>query len=629
MDGGSEGRLAAAKRLPAPRSLKTTNVAWSGVTLKWAAPRGAKPKHYLVLRDGKRLGKTTRTSFTDATVKPGRTYRYAIRALDARGRAGAMSSSVRVKVPRRPSGAPAPSTNPSPPLATVTPTPLGATPIPAPAATPTPAATATPTPPPPPVVLTEAMVDRLFWRAGFGPTQAQRDTWTGRTPAELVDWFLDTPSALDESKPKPLTSGGLEIDPLASDIELELDWIDRMQRAINPLPDRLAFFWHRHWAISRDDGIDYPWVLNYRNRLLRFADFGTTPALTFRDLAFEMTTADSAMSLYLNMNQNVRGKPNENYAREFMELFCLGPKGPDGTDNYTQDDVAGLAKAFTGWTLNGNSASPDYGRIAFNGGRYELNAKTFLGLTIPQVTQAQANVAGFGVSVINQSIAQVLKHANHAQFLIRKLWAEFIAGPIPQATLDSLVAAYTGSNYQLRPVIRGILLDPLIFESIDEPNLVKPPIVQLVGVVRQLDAPLKHNFMQGAMVNMQQRIYRPPNVAGWEGGMSWLNTNTVQGRFDLVIRAQYLKYSNYYFGATDPVTNPVGRNYPADVAGETKEAVFDRAYAAANRPWISAATKAAIVNFAGTLPVTNAQQRRQRFYAVQALILGGPDGQVM
>jgi uncharacterized protein (DUF1800 family) len=332
--------------------------------------------------------------------------------------------------------------------------------------------------------------------------------------------------------------------------------------------------------------------------------------------------------MYLNMNQNVRGKPNENYAREFMELFCLGPKGPDGTDNYVQDDVAGLAKAFTGWSLNGTSTSPDYGKITFVPGRYELNAKTFLGLTIPTVTQTQANAAGFGAGVINQAIDQVLKHANHAQFLIRKLWAEFIASPIPQATLDSLVSAYRSSNYQLRPVIRGILMSPLIFESIDEPNLVKPPIVQLAGVIRLLDAPLKHNSMQTAMINMQQRIYRPPNVAGWEGGMSWLNTNTVQGRFDLVVKAQFLRYSNYYGGATS-TSNPVDKNYPLDVSPETKEALFDRAYKDAGRPWISAATKAAIVNFAGTLPVTHATQRRQRYYTVQALILGGPDGQVM
>src|SRR4051812_24712662 len=130
MDGGSgEGRIsAAAKRLSAPRSLKATNVAWGGVTLKWAAPRGAKPKHYLVLRDGKSLGKTTRNSYTDSKVTPGTTYRYTVRALDERKRAGAQSPSIRVKVPKAEKlgpPAPAPTTNMVPPIATVTPTPLG------------------------------------------------------------------------------------------------------------------------------------------------------------------------------------------------------------------------------------------------------------------------------------------------------------------------------------------------------------------------------------------------------------------------------------------------------------------------------------------------------------------------
>ena len=78
----------------------------------------------------------------------------------------------------------------------------------------------------------------------------------------------------------------------------------------------------------------------------------------------------------------------------------------------------------------------------------------------------------------------MLAHANHAQFLIRKLWAEFIASPIPQATLDSLIAAYRASGYQLKPLIRAILAHPLIFESIDEPNLIKPPMVYIVGALR-------------------------------------------------------------------------------------------------------------------------------------------------
>src|SRR5215218_2719307 len=140
MDGGSGmGRIsAAAKRLSAPRSLRATNVASGGVTLKWTAPRGAKPKHYLVLRDGKSLGKTARTSYTDSKVAPGTTYRYTVRALDERNRSGALSSSVRVKVPKREVlGPPAPTTNASPPIATVTPTPLGSPPDPEPVPTPT------------------------------------------------------------------------------------------------------------------------------------------------------------------------------------------------------------------------------------------------------------------------------------------------------------------------------------------------------------------------------------------------------------------------------------------------------------------------------------------------------------
>src|SRR3954447_8648463 len=361
--GGSEkARAAAVKRLPAPRSLKATKALADGVTLRWAAPKGAKPAQYVVLRDGKAIAKTKRTTFTDRKVKAGATYRYSVRALDSHNRMGALSSSVRVKVPKLTPVGPAPTNNVAPPLAPVAPPDPG----PAPA----------PEPPPP---LTAAMVERLFWRAGFGSTPALRAAWAGHTPAELVDWFLDTPRELAPTATPPLTGDTppVPIDPAASDTELELEWIDAMQRAINPLPDRLAFFWHRHWAISREEGdIPLPWAVGYRDLLLRYADFARHPDATFRGLAYDMTTRDAAMSLYLNLYQNVRGKPNENYAREFMELFCLGPTGPDGTPNYSQDDVAGLAKAFTGWQLQTTQTNPAYGTITFTPARFELTAKT-------------------------------------------------------------------------------------------------------------------------------------------------------------------------------------------------------------------------------------------------------------
>ena len=104
----------------------------------------------------------------------------------------------------------------------------------------------------------------------------------------------------------------------------------------------------------------------------------------------------------------------------------------------------------------------------------------------------------------------------------------------------------------------------------------------LVGVLRSLGAPMKGNYMTGALTNMQQRPYRPPNVAGWEGGMSWLNTNTVQGRFDAVVRAQFLTYSNSANSYPRPALVEVdGR------CGETADALVERAHASVGRPWLS------------------------------------------
>ena len=502
--------------------------------------------------------------------------------------------------------------------------------------------------------MTGAMVDRLFWRAGFGPSASHRTTWTGRQVGELVDWLVSTPAeappaptfadyaAYYAAHPRtPKDSVGDPIDPMASDRELELEWIDRMQRADNPLPDRLAFFWHRHWAISQDDGIPIVWVLKYRNQLLKYADFGRNPDVTFREFCIDMTTNNTAMSMYLNINQNVKGKPNENYAREFMELFCLGPKAPDGTDNYSQTDVAELSKAFTGWTYNGTASSPDYGKITFGPTRFEMPAKTLFTANpyspqriIPAATgstNTTTNPANmqWGPTCVGLATDYVLAHGNHAQFLIRKLWAEFIASPIPQGTLDNLVAAYRSSGFKLKPLIRSILANPLIFESIDEPNLIKPPMIYIVGALRQMDAPLKDAQIEQAMNATQQKVYYPPNVSGWEGGLSWLNTNTVQGRFDLIGKLQYLKYSSYYPGGTNTAINYPDALLPAHQTTPNAQAWYDKAVETLNYPWISAATKALVLAYAGTALTSAANARRTRLYVLQALILGGPDGQVM
>jgi uncharacterized protein (DUF1800 family) len=287
--------------------------------------------------------------------------------------------------------------------------------------------------------------------------------------------------------------------------------------------------------------------------------------------------------------------------------------------------VHSLARAFTGWRLDTNPANPTYGQVSFPSpnGNFDPTAKslypgTAWAVGVPDTTgqSTDAQVAG-----VRTAVNAVLGHPNHAQFLIRKLWAEFIASPIPPDTLADLVARYTaGGALALRPVLRGILTHPLIFESIDEPNLVKPPVVYLVGLLRLASAPMKGSQMRVAATNMQQVPYKPPNVAGWEGGLAWLNTNTVQGRFDAAVRVLYLRYSTYYSVSRLPLDDP---------GAQAADAVVDAAHASVNRPWISPGTRDYLLGWAAAAPTATLPQRRQRFYTLQALILGGPDGQVM
>src|SRR4051812_27955322 len=576
----------AGKATTQPKHLHAAALTSASVLLVWR--RVLHTDHYVVYRDGKRLGSTRATRFNDKKVKPGQRHRYRVRARGRHGWLGRASKVLVVTVPKRKQVVGG-GTTPAPGGGGTTPT----------GGDPGPGST-------PDTVLTRAMVDRMFWRAGFGPSAADRATWTSKTVGELVDHFLDTPQQLAPTSTPPKTQGGGAIDPLASDDELVMEWLDTMQRAQTPFIERLTFFWHRHWAVNRQEGIPAQWMLNYRNVLRSYADLAANPDSTFRALAMDMTTNDGAMSFFLTMWANQKGAVNENYAREFMELFCLGVTDANGNANYSQTDVSELARAFTGWRLDQNPGSPSFGHVSFGGASYfDSGTKTIFGQT-----------ANFDAAA---AVDLVLAQPSHAPFLVRKLWAEFISQPIPEATLDSLVATYTSSGFKLKPLLRGILSDALLLASIDEPDMLKPPVVLTVGILRAYDVPMRWFWIPDVMRDMQQRPFDPPNVAGWEGGLSWLNTNTAQARFELVLRALYLKHRGYS-GVTTPV---------ADVPGETATAAYDRAYAAVGAPWLAASTATQIAGLAAGMPAGTAAQRAQRQYALRAYFLAGPDYQVM
>ena len=439
-------------------------------------------------------------------------------------------------------------------------------------------------------VMTLEMVDRLFWRAGFGPSQADRTTWTGKTVGEAVDSLLDTPQGAPIGPQATLNSQ--PIDRLAGTTEIVLDWVGRMVSARNPLIERLTFFWHRHWACSLDS-VDLLFMARQNDLFRRYADLGANSTADFRNLAYEVSE-DPAMLRYLSGESNRRGQPNENYARELMELFCLGVTDTAGNPSYTEADVRELARALSGWTIN--TTDPNNPRGVFNASRFDNLSKSFLGST-----------GNFGS---RQAVDIVLARPQHASHIARKLWSEFIVGPPDAATLADLIATYTANGLQIKPLLRKILTHPQLFDSLSEPTLIKPTIVYLAGGFRQVGLNVNNTGPYSRLAEMGQVPFFPPNVSGWEYGFAFLTTNAVLNRWG--------------FGS-----DLASRLNPADVAVETPQAAFDRAFATSGRPWLSAATRAAMLDYATRAPAGNSTARQARQRVLLAMALAGPDTHVM
>lgn len=443
--------------------------------------------------------------------------------------------------------------------------------------------------------MTTGMVDRLFWRAGFGPTAADRARWTGKRVASAVDWMLKTDPTLIGPPPN---NNGVPLAPTASDTDLVLEWLDRMVRADNPLPERLTLFWHGHFANNRND-VTAQMIFNQIGLLRSSSNFAINPNADVRTL-MQQITIDPAMLRFLTGEANVKGRPNENYAREVMELYCLGITAPDGSPNYSEDDVKELARALSGWRIN--TANPAAPFAFFTPARWDAGVKTFLGHS--------------GAFNTEQAIDIVLSHPNHPQYLMRKLWTEFVGAPPEPAMLADLVGTYVRRGRRLRPVVRKILTSRALFTSIGEPTVIKPPIVYTAGAMRSLGTFVTNGTPRTRMQSMQQEPYFPPDVSGWEGGAAWLDTNTAVARFRTITDVTGSTVTGQAIDATD-------------VANETPQQAYDRAFEAVNRPWLASDTRTRLLDYATRAPAGSISQRRTRQRVLRSLMLGGPDGQVM
>jgi hypothetical protein len=443
----------------------------------------------------------------------------------------------------------------------------------------------------PPITLQQA--HRLLWRAGFGPTAGQAEALVGQ-PLEQVVLGLTRPSgAATLSGPEPVDDEGNPLDPNNAWGQDHCWWLDRMVRSDQQLVERMTFIFH-DWFANSNEKVDSQRMMLEQNELFRTMALGS-----FHDL-FLAVTSNPAMLVFLDGISNEKNDPNENYAREMMELFSLGAD----RGAYTEDDVREMARALTGWTAEWSSEGLH--EFEFDTARHDKHEKTVFGKV--------------GNWNWEDAVRLCVEHPLHASFFVTKLWGYFIPTQPSAATLASLQGLYVGSNYSIRAVVEAILQHPDFYEG---PNLLTPPVVYNAGLLRSIGRPIDTTSWTWLSANAGQQLFYPPNVSGWDFAR-WLDTSTAKARWEM---ASYVTEKTY--------PNPwpkEGEPQYSETEDPTTALASALAYWA--NPLLSGETEQCIAAFAQSClkePLADWEQspyRAMRQNALRMLIATSPDMQV-
>ncbi|RMF66325.1 MAG: DUF1800 domain-containing protein [Calditrichaeota bacterium] len=283
--------------------------------------------------------------------------------------------------------------------------------------------------------------------------------------------------------------------------EFQISWIQHMIAAPDPasmLREKMTLFWHGHFATSVRK-VKFPPLLFQQLSFLHENALGS-----FRDLLHGIAR-DPAMLRYLDGNQNRKGRPNENFARELMELFSLGP------GNYSESDIKEAARAFTGWT-----SDPLHFRVRRR--QHDYGRKTFLGHS--------GNLDGDDVIDI------ILEQPACAEFITRKLLRFFGFEHASAEVAASFAQLFRDQDYALRPLLQAIFSHPDFYAEDSRGNQIKSPLQLVVGTARTLNLQVSNGeFFLHMLALMGQVPYEPPNVKGWPGGRAWIDTSRLLTRF--------------------------------------------------------------------------------------------------
>jgi uncharacterized protein (DUF1800 family) len=411
--------------------------------------------------------------------------------------------------------------------------------------------------------------ERLLWRAGFGPRPGEAQALAKRGLDGAVRALLQ-PGPEKLVGPKPHDSKGRPFAPADVWGHDHCWWLDRMVRTSRPLGERMTLVWH-DWFATSNEGVGDQRLMLRQNQLFR------THALGAFDRLLLDVTKDPAMLLWLNGTENSKDAPNENYAREMMELFTLGAN----RGAYTERDVREQARSLTGWTNRWKQGVGDYD-FHFDANQHDTGVKRVFGSTGHFDWQAACKLC--------------LTNPKHASFFVRKLWAYFVATPPDAATERALEAAYR-ADFQVRPVLEIVLKHPALYLG---PRLTKPPVVHIAGLLRRIGAGVTTDAWAWVGGLSGQQLFYPPNVAGWDD-TRWLDTATFRGR---------------WIGVQQILQN---RQLDPGKAKKTADAqtVLKRALAFWHDPALSAPTRRALLQFAHTaLADAHGERSKQLEYPV-------------
>lgn len=420
-------------------------------------------------------------------------------------------------------------------------------------------------------------VEHLLRRAAFGPN-ADDLTRFGEVPASVVVAHLldyerqpdDVDAKIGQSAYVGVTTRGGAFSPNTNIEDARQRWLFRMVHSQRPLQEKMALFWHNHFATAYSKlagtvgAVQGTKMMALQNGALpgpqgQLELFRQHALGNFRNLLIQVAK-DPAMVVWLDGRTNTRAKPQENFGREIMELFTFG------VGNYTEEDVYAAARVFTGWNLqrspaNGNNNDPNtYYEFFYNPNQHDTTAKTF---TFPIYRGGGRTIEGRSAADGMQDgidfISALAGHPETARRLARKLWNFFVSeteAPDP-AFVQGVANEYLLNNTELKPVLRYILRSHWFLDPGRWYARYSWPVEYVVRAVREVGwEGLSVDTARTPLTNMGQTLFEPPDVAGWELGPGWFSTGAMLARVNYAATLAANQRFNLARAAAPYRTNP-------------------------------------------------------------------------